>query len=98
MRFTLVILGLVPGIHASHPQLFALDIITSRWFYFTHASSLRLRSARAHFVRRPVGLASAPACLGEECHHQDCSGSENGPPKADKLFDKKKEQPERSED
>ena len=27
--------------------------------YSAHASSLRLRSAGAHFVRRPVGLASA---------------------------------------
>jgi len=29
-----------------------------------HASSLRLRSAGAHFVRRPVGLASALTCFG----------------------------------
>ena len=35
----------------------------SRLFYFAHASSLRLRSAGAHFVRRPVGLASAPSVL-----------------------------------
>ena len=27
--------------------------------YSAHASSLRLRSARARFARRPVGLASA---------------------------------------
>ena len=31
--------------------------------YFAHASSLRLRSAGAHFVRRPVGLASALRAL-----------------------------------
>ncbi len=31
--------------------------------YSAHASSLRLRSAGAHFVRRPVGLASARSVL-----------------------------------
>jgi hypothetical protein len=31
----------------------------NRVSYSAHASSLRLRSAGAHFVRRPVGLASA---------------------------------------
>ncbi|MEP5682103.1 MAG: hypothetical protein ABJL59_09405, partial [Anderseniella sp.] len=51
-----------------------------------HAGSLRLRSAGAHFVRRPVGLASALTCFGG-VHHYAGSGSENGPPKADKLFD-----------
>ncbi len=34
--------------------------------YSAHASSLRLRSARAHFVRRPVGLASALTRFGWE--------------------------------
>ena len=43
-------------------------------FYFAHASSLRLRSARAHFVRRPVGLASALR-VSEGVHHKGCSGS-----------------------
>ena len=33
--------------------------------YSAHASSLRLRSAGAHFVRRPVGLASALRASGE---------------------------------
>ena len=29
-------------------------------------AAYRLRSARAHFVRRPVGLASALTCFGVE--------------------------------
>ncbi len=42
-------------------------------FDFAHASLIsltqaacRLRSARAHFVRRPVGLASALSSIGRE--------------------------------
>jgi len=58
--------------------------------YSAHASSLRLRSAGAHFVRRPVGLASARSVLRRGDCHNDCSGTENGPPKADKLFDRHK--------
>jgi len=38
-------------------------------------------------VRRPVGLASARSVLQMGDYHNGCSGSENGPPKADKLFD-----------
>ncbi|MEP1843605.1 MAG: hypothetical protein ABJJ84_06730 [Anderseniella sp.] len=47
----------------------------------------RLRSARAHSVQRPVGLASALTCFGLELIVKAGSGSENGPPQADKLFD-----------
>ena len=44
--------------------------------YIAHASSLRLRSARARFARRPVGLASALTSLGG-VYHQDCASSPN---------------------
>jgi len=72
--------------------------------YSAHASSLRLRSAGAHFVRRPVGLASARSVLRRGVHHWGSSGMENGPsaarkscstsikngpPKADKPFNQK---------
>jgi len=47
-------------------------------------AALRLRSAGAHFVRRPVGLASA-LCASEGIHHHGCSGSENGLSEAKKA-------------
>jgi hypothetical protein len=53
--------------------------------YFAHAGGLRLRSAGAHFVRRPVGLASArsvprraiitaviPVKMGIQCQQVRC--------------------------
>ena len=46
--------------------------------YIAHASSLWLRSAGAHFVRRPVGLASARSMLRVGVYHWCYSGSENG--------------------
>jgi len=52
-------------------------------------AAFRLRSAGAHFVPRAVALASARSVLRISGYHNDCSGSENGPPKVDKLFNQK---------
>jgi len=58
-----------------------MDLMDVLWshvlFYSAHASSLRLRSAGAHFVRRAVALASALACFGG-VHHYSCSKYESG--------------------
>ncbi|MEP0332246.1 MAG: hypothetical protein ABJC59_00410 [Anderseniella sp.] len=42
-------------------------------------------------MQRPVGLASALTCFGLELIVKAGSGSENGPPQADKLFDQWKQ-------
>ena len=47
-----------------------------RAVHIAHASSLRLRSARAHFVRRPLGLASSVLRRGVQ--HGGCCRLESG--------------------
>ena len=54
-------------------------------------NSLRLRSAGAHFVRRAVRACPQHFVLRGSFNHGSSSGSENGPPKADKLFDQNNE-------
>ena len=62
----------------------------SRSVHIAHASSLRLRSAGAHFVRRPVGLASAlrasdeyftPVVMNSETRPDRASGRSGPPPR-----------------